>query len=220
MAGIDVRCNNRQSARREGFMQRSHARTPIGRRICIVVAMSVCALVSTAALPAGARVLDRQRYFDSFTTHEVNCGYRLRLDLTMRGVMMLKTSAHDGPTRLFDNYDIHEVFTQPDGDGYILDQEGLYNDVQVRHARGTLYRYTAINAGQVFTIRTLDGKAVYRNRGVFQITFLVDTLGDDDFSNDVFLEETTRLVKDAGQHPILTDTEDEFCSVIDGALQN
>jgi len=196
-----------------------HVRTYIGRRVCIVLTAAAFALLSITASPAGARVLDRQRYSGTFGGHEVNCGYRLHLDGTMNGVTILKASPQGGPPRLLDNYEIHEVFTQADGDGYILDQDGLYSDVRVRHARGTLYRYTAINAGQVFTIRTLDGKAVYRNRGVFQITYLVDTLGDADFSNDVFLEDTLRLVKDAGKHPIVTDTDAEFCNVIDGALQ-
>ena len=88
----------------------------------------------------------------------------------------------------------------------------------MRHARGTLYRYSAINAGQVFTIRTLGGEAVERDRGVFQITYLVDSLGDADPSNDVFLEDTLRLVRDAGKHPLVTETDAEFCAVIDEAV--
>ena len=73
--------------------------------------------------------------------------------------------------------------------------------------------------GQVFTIRTLDGKAVPRIRGLFEITFLMDTKGDSDPGNDVFLEESLRLVRDAGEHPIVTETDAEFCDVIDRAVQ-
>lgn len=71
----------------------------------------------------------------------------------------------------------------------------------------------------MFTIRTLDGKAVYRNRGLLEITFLMDTLGDSDYHNDVFIEDSLRLVREAGQHPIVTDTDEEFCAAIDQAIR-
>lgn len=91
--------------------------------------------------------------------------------------------------------------------------------VRARHARGTLYRFAGINAGQAFTIRTTEGTAVERNRGVLQITYLVDTLGDSDPGNDVYLEETTRLVKDAGRHRIVNQTDAEYCAVVQGAIE-
>jgi hypothetical protein len=215
---IDPAGNTRQTAGVEDRVSHD-AGTFIARRIRVIVfAAATLAVVLSVAMPAEARVLDRQRYSGSFAGHEVICGHRLHLEGTLSGVTMLKASHGDLPPRLLDNYDIHEVFTAADGDGYILDQSGLYSDVRVRHARGTLYRYTAINAGQVYTIRTLGGKAVYRNRGVFQITYLVDTQGDADFSNDVFLEDTLRLVKDAGKHPLVTSTDEEFCTVVEKAI--
>jgi hypothetical protein len=182
-----------------------------------IVVGSAAAILLAMAMPAHARVLERQRYSSTFTGREVICGHRFHIDGSVHGVTMLKAS-HGDPARLFDNYDIHEVFSGEDG-GYILDQSGLYSDVRVRLARGTLYRYTAINAGQVYTIRTSDGKAVYRNRGLFGITFLVDTQGDSDLGNDVFLEDTLRLVRDAGKHPLVTATDEEFCAVVDQAIR-
>jgi len=190
-----------------------------GRAWVALLAATLAAIVWSATIAAEARVLDRQRYSGTFEVDEMNCGRHQHIEGTFRGVTMLKESQGDLPLRLFDNYDIHEVFTEDDGDGYIIDQSGLYSDVRVRHAGGTLYRYTAINVGQVFTIRTLDGKAVQRDRGLLEITFLMDTQGDSDPTNDVFLEDSLRLVREAGKHPYATQTDAEYCAVIEQAIQ-
>jgi hypothetical protein len=194
--------------------------TVIRRRLValIVPAAATAALVSSACLPAQAGVVDRQRYSFTDTVHERTCGRDLTVVTTTTGTLTTRSSPGDAPLRQHDNYNIHEVLTDASGEGYIIDQDGNYNDLRVRHARGTLYRYSAINAGQVFTIRTLGGEAVQRDRGVFQITYLVDSLGDADPSNDVFLEDTLRLVRDAGKHPLVTETDAEFCAVIDEAV--
>jgi hypothetical protein len=47
----------------------------------------------------------------------------------------------------------------------------------------------------------------------------MDTRGDSDPGNDVFLEDSLRLVRDAGKHPIVTQTDAEFSAVIDEAVQ-
>ena len=81
-----------------------------------------------------------------------------------------------------------------------------------------MYRFKGINVGQVFTIRTLSGKAVERNRGLFEITFLMDTRGDADPSNDIFYEDTLRLIREAGKHPEVSSTDEELCANIDEAI--
>ena len=190
-----------------------------GRAWIAVLATTLAAIVWSTSIAAEARVLDWHRYSGTFEADETNCGRHQHIEGTFRGVTMLKASQGNLPLRLFDNYDIHEVFREDDGDGYIIDQSGLYNDVRVRHAGGTLYQYTAINVGQVFTIRTLDGKAVQRDRGLLEITFLMDTHGDSDPTNDVFLEDSLRLVREAGKHPYATQTDAEYCAVIEQAIQ-
>ena len=184
----------------------------------IVPAAATAALVSSACLPAQAGVVDRQRYSFTDTVHERTCGRDLTVVTTTTGTLTTRSSPGDAPLRQHDNYNIHEVLTTADGEGYDIDQAGLYHEVRVRLVRGTLYRYTAHNVGQVFTIRTLDGTAVERNRGLFEITFLMDTKGDSDPGNDVFLEDSLRLVRDAGKHPLVTQTDAEFCAVIDEAV--
>src|SRR5262245_44671110 len=129
------------------------------RASVLVVSTSMVAILWITAFAAEARVVDRQRYSDTSIGHEFTCGRHLQVVTTMSGTLMTKSSHGDLPSRSYDNYNIHEVLTDAAGEGYIIDQAGLYSEVRVRHARGTLDRYTAINVGQAFTIRTLGGKA-------------------------------------------------------------
>ena len=195
------------------------ATTMAVKRFGLMAGAVLVLLVSSSALPADAVVLHRERYEGTFSGNEVECGRRVHVEGTNSGVLMLKSTGGNRPPTTFDNYNIHEVLTDAGGDGYIIDQTGLYHEMRVRHVRGNIYRYTAHNVGQVFTIRTLGGKAVYRNRGLLEITFLMDTLGDSDYHNDVFIEDSLRLIRHAGQHPIVTGTDEEFCAAIDQAIR-
>ena len=201
-------------------MANTRRRTSYGSRSSVLVpGVVLAAILWSTAFPAEARVIDRQRYSDTFVGHERTCGRRLRVETTVTGIRTIRSSDGDLAATVSDHYDIHEVLTTADGEGYVIDQAGLYHEVRVRLVRGTLYRYTAHNVGQVFTIRTLDGTAVERNRGLFEITFLMNTKGDSDPGNDVFLEDSLRLVRDAGKHPLVTQTDAEFCAVIDEAVE-
>ena len=194
-------------------------RSTSGNRVCIaLLCASLAAIVWSTAFAAEAKVIDRQRYSFTDVSHERTCGRDLTVETTTSGISMTKSSHGGLPSRSYDNYNIHEVLTDAAGEGYIIDLSGLYNEVRVRHVRGSLYRYTAKSVGQVFTIRALDGKAVERNSGLLEITFLLDTKGDSDPGNDVYLEDTTRLVKIAGTQPLQTQTDAEFCAVIDEAV--
>ena len=191
-----------------------------GSRVWIaLLCASLAAILWSTAFAAEARVIDRQRYSFTDLSHERTCGRYLRVETTFDGMRITKSSQAGAPSTGTDHYNIHEVLTDANGDGYIIDQSGLYHEVKVRLERGTLYRYRAINVGQVFTIRTLGGKAVERNRGLEEITFLVDTKGDTDPGNDEYLEDTLRLVRDAGKHPLITQSDAEFCAVIEEAIE-
>src|SRR5262245_55565244 len=89
------------------------------------------ALLSAIAIaPAGARVVDRQRYSFTSEGHERTCGRHLTVDTTMSGIQMTK-SRSGGHYTLYDNYNIHEVLTDAAGEGYIIDQNGLYTEIRV-----------------------------------------------------------------------------------------
>ena len=42
---------------------------------------------------------------------------------------------------------------------------------------------------------------MFKDRGLLFTTFVVDTLGDSDLDNDVFVDGSFSLLKDAGSHP-------------------
>jgi hypothetical protein len=167
---------------------------------------------------ASAQIIQRERYSGTFDGDEVSCGRHVEYQGAFHGVFMLKMRGNRPTPYYFDNYFVHEVFTTADGGGYIIDSDGNYKDLRINHVRGTIYRFIVKDAGQVFTIRTLDGKAIERNRGLLVHTFLMDTKGDSDLSNDVLFEDTYRLVRSAGPHPELTSTDEEFCAAIDAAI--
>jgi len=189
-----------------------------GRALVALLCASVATILCTTAFAAEAKVIDRQRYSFTDVSHERTCGRDLTVETTTSHFSMTKSSHGGLPSRSYDHYDIHEVLTDAAGEGYIIDLSGLYNEVRVRYVRGSLYRYTAKSVGQVFTIRTLDGKAVEHNSGLLEITFLLDTQGDSDPGNDVYLEDTIRLVKIAGTQPLQTETDAEFCAAIQKAV--
>jgi hypothetical protein len=182
----------------------------------VLLCASLAAISLRTASAAEAKVIDRQRYSFTDVSHERTCGRDLTVETTTSGMSMTKSSHGGLPSRSYNNYNVHEVLTDAAGEGYIIDLSGLYNEVRVRHVRGSLYRYTGKSVGQVFTIRALDGKAVERNSGLLEITFLLDTKGDSDPGNDVYFD--FRLVKIAGTQPLQTQTDAEFCSVIEEAV--
>ena len=66
-----------------------------------------------------------------------------------------------------------------------ITNQGLYKDLQIAHVEGTVYRFAAIETGRPFVAS--DGRTSPVRRGALRYRFLVDTLGDTDLGNDVFL---------------------------------
>jgi hypothetical protein len=49
---------------------------------------------------------------------------------------------------------------------------------------------------------------------------LIDTKGDQNLENDVFLDRSFRLLKDAGRHPGFYLEGEEFCALIEEAMRS
>jgi hypothetical protein len=94
--------------------------------------------------------------------------------------------------------------------GEVLAWNAPAEDLHIVNVEGTLYRFESMEAGQPFVIEDSDGNVVVRDRGRLLTAFTVDTLGDDDLSNDIFIEGTFELLADNGRHPgFYTD----FCDI-------
>jgi hypothetical protein len=153
--------------------------------------------------PADAEPLVREHYSgtDSFSFDD--CGFLIEGTSTFSGLFMLKEGRAGDPTPyLFDNYASDTVFTNPaTGAWFTHHAQGLYKDLRIVHVEGTVYRFEAIEAGQPFVIRDSDGNVVVRDRGRLLTGFTVDTLGDDDLENDIFVDGSFDLLADNGRHP-------------------
>ena len=178
----------------------------------------VLATLSISA--SGARVLEREHYSGTESRTERICGHRFDVESTFSGLFMWKTRGNQLTPYFFDNSRFRNVYTDANGNGFIIQGNALFKAVRISHVRGTIYRHVAHESGQPFSIRTLDGKAVLRDRGLLKTTFLIDTKGDQDLENDVFLDRSFRLLKDAGRHPGFYLEGDEFCAFVEEAMRS
>ena len=166
------------------------------------------------ALPAAAQAapLEREHYSESDSFDFDDCGFLVHEEVTFEGTFMLKAPRQqDAPPYLFDNYEVHETLTA-NGKTLTIDHQGLYKDLHITLVAGTIYQFVAMEAGQPFVMRDGDGAILYRDRGVLKSTFQVDTLGDTDLDNDVFVEDSFELLADNGAHPGFYI---DFCEVVE-----
>lgn len=162
-------------------------------------------LLAAAATPALGKPLVHDRYSgsDSFVFYD-GCGHDWNVDVTFTGVFMLKEGRRGDPTPyLFDSYRYREVWTAVDDASLVLIHEGngVYKDLRITRVEGTVYDFEAIQAGQPSIWSTPDGDILFRDRGLVIWRFTVDTQGDDDLDNDVFIAEEEPIAR--GPHPEL-----------------
>lgn len=168
-------------------------------------------LMPGLATSADARPIERERYSFTESFDFDDCGFIIHNEVAGRGVFMLKAPRTQGfPPYLFDSYRIHETLTA-NGRTLHVDHKGVFKDMRITHVSGTVYRFVAQEAGRPFTVTTEDGTVLFRDRGLLRTTYLIDTRGDNDLDNDVFLEESFELLADRGRHPGFYV---DFCDVL------
>ena len=193
-----------------------HRRT-IGRVAAVLTAViAVTVLVS----PVAAAPLEREHYSfeDSDTFTVTDCGDPITIDWTVTGsgVFMLKDRRPGGPTPpyYFDNYSSVETYTNVANDKTAtVKHQGLYRDVQIKLVEGTVYRFIAMDSGRPIVVMGPNGERLVADRGGIRFTFLVDTQGDADLSNDVFIGDVSDP-KVSGPHPVFVGDVD-FCDLVD-----
>lgn len=175
--------------------------------ISLLVAIGMTLPVAAQAAP-----LEREHYSGSESFEFDDCGFTVHGEVTFEGTFMLKAPRADGaPPYLFDNYEAHETLTA-NGRTLTIDHQGLYKDLRITLVEGTVYQFVAMEAGQPFVMRDGDGNILFRDRGVLKSTFQVDTQGDLDLENDVFIEGSFELLADHGRHPGFYI---DFCQVLE-----
>jgi len=165
-----------------------------------VVALAVAPLLATAAPAASAAPLERENYSftDSFT---VDCGFPIHNEVTGKGTFILKAPrTPGGPPYLMDNYEVHETLTA-NGRTLFVDHQGLYKDLHITLVEGTVYQFVSMESGRPFVVTDPEGNVLFRDRGLLVTTFQIDTQGDTDLGNDVFIDGSFELLADHGRHP-------------------
>lgn len=167
-------------------------------------AVLLCVLAGAPMTAAHAMPLEKDHYEATFTD-EFDCdGITLRQEGSFQGLFMLKKGrAGDATPYLTDNYRYSmKVTAVPDnGRWFTREGNGIYKDVRITSVEGTIYQFDAIEAGQPWVVRDMDGELVLRDRGLLHTRFQVDTKGDTDLANDEFVEGSWELVADRGAHP-------------------
>ena len=174
--------------------------------VASVLTTAITALVLVGSVAASPLQREHYSFEESDTFTITDCGDPITIDFTVAssGVFMLKDKKPGGPTPpyLFDNYSTVETFTNVANHKTVtITHQGLYKDVQIEHVEGTIYRFTAIETGRPFVAFGPDGQRLVFDRGRIRYTFLVDTQGDADLDNDVFLGDG-RDSDVAGPHPV------------------
>jgi hypothetical protein len=188
------------------------------RRSLLAALVSAFALITLAG-PALGKPLVHELYSgtDTFVVEDL-CGTDWSVDATFSGNFMLKAGRHGSPPYFFDNYSYEEIWTDLSDPTRMVVHRGnaLWQDHHITLVEGTTFHFEVIEAGQPSTWWTVDGELIFRDRGSIVWEFTVDTLGDDDLSNDIFIsdEGPTSI---HGPHPELVSGE-EFCPTINAAI--
>ena len=176
------------------------------------------ALIFAIPTSASAKPIEHEHYSDSFTDTftDTECGDPITIDYTAEFSGVFKLNARKGSAPVpyfFDNYRGVETYTNvANGETFTLLHQGLFKDLHVELVEGTIYHFTAIETGRPVVAIGPDGKRLLFDRGRIRFSALIDTKGDSDLSNDVFLTEDDPSV--AGPHPIFFEVAD-FCDALD-----
>ena len=156
-------------------------------------------------------------WVDRFTYDD--CGVTVEVAAEGSGSFRLRPGKHGDPTPyLFDNYHWQAVHTNPDNGKWLREEgQGMYRDLKITNVDGTIYTFVAQETGRPYTLTDMDGNKVFFDRGRLLTTFQVDTKGDDDLSNDEFIEGSFELLADNGAHPFL-HFEGEWCDIVQDLL--
>ena len=189
------------------------------RRRSLVIGLTIIALAAFAA-PTAAAQLVREHYSGTDSgTWECGDLTGLEFEGQFEGLFTIKPGHNGSPPFLTDNYHWQWLNTNPaNGKWFREEGQGQYKDLRMTNLGGTVFRFVAQESGSPYTITTSDGRKIVMDRGLLRYTFVVDTLGDDDLDNDVFVEGSDELIADHGSHPGWHFTSDDYCDLVEQLL--
>jgi hypothetical protein len=175
-----------------------------------IVALIAASLMAVAlAIPAFAKAVDGGSF--SGTDSGIECGSFVR-ETTFSGSFTIKdaTPATSGQFFYFmQHVQYTDVITNPDtGAFFTVSGRSLFKELRAQLVEGSTFRYRTIEVGQPFVITDMNSKVVLRDRGLIEMSYVFDSLGDS-APGGVFLEDPI-LSRVAGPHPGLNF---DFCAL-------
>ena len=160
---------------------------------------------------------DHYSFVDFFTYSD--CGFTVEGEHHASGSFHLRPGKRGDPTPyLVDNYDWYTLHTNPaNGKWFREAGNAMYRDLHITNVEGTVYQFQAQETGRPYALVAMDGTKVFFDRGRLLTTFQVDTKGDDDLSNDEFIEGSWELLAENGNHPAFF-FDGDFCEIVNDLL--
>ena len=143
------------------------------------VAVGAALLMLTLALPASARCTPA-----SAIRHrrvQLRHGWIVvNVTVEFGGIFQIRRHRDDASAFFaHDNYWYRETHVrESDGETIVVSGNGNFIESQAVRMDGSIFTFTSVNAGQLFTVRDSDGHVVLRDRARLE-TILFDTTGDD-----------------------------------------
>ena len=175
-----------------------------------LTALAAVAMLAFGASPAAATVVESEFYSGTDSSSFDDCGFTLEVESTFKGHFVVRADKDGEAFYGKDNYAFRDVLTNPEtGQWFVIRGNGLFNEIKATLISGTIYEFTAIEAGQPFVLENSAGKVIVRDRGVIRQTALFDTLGDG-MPGAEFVQDTGIAVH--GPHPGFAE-DFPFCEI-------
>jgi hypothetical protein len=151
-------------------------------------------------------------YVDAFTYND--CGPTVNGKFESMGLFDLRKRRLGTPPYLSDRYEVHIVSRNPaNGKWFREDGFGWYRDVRITRVKGTVFQFVAKETGRPYTLTDMHGNRLFADYGTLVTTFQVDTKGDDDLRNDVFIDGSFSVVRETGNHDAF-HFDGDFCDIV------
>ena len=174
-------------------------------RSTITGLVAVALLAASVAAPADATVRDRSRLQEEWS-FAADCGFPIEVtgSSSLRFVLREGKNADAGAFPVLNRFSYSETWTNAEsGEWFVIRGNTTFNEVKSTRVEGSIFEFRAIEAGQPFVVEDSGGKVVVRNSGSVHVTYLFDTLGDEEPGGERVADVDLWI---AGPHPsIFTD---------------
>jgi hypothetical protein len=183
----------------------------MGKRSFLAATVFAATVMIFGGGPAGATVVERGHYSDSYSFSYDDCGFDVLVEGTASGHFRIRAGKGKRATAFFlnDNFSYTETHTNADtGEFLTIKGNGVFNEIKATRLEGNIFEFEAVEAGQPFAVYDSAGNLVLRDRGSIHHHALFDTLGDD-MPGGEFVEDLGADVH--GPHP---GFDTDFCEII------